>query len=112
MPALRQRLKRPETYLAAFFLLLMLVALDARRRPPDQVTGRLYIAAVRAYQSFGRPLLAGRIRCRYRPTCSAYSIEAVARHGIGPGLRLTFRRIDSCRTTVPFGTPDPVPAVP
>jgi uncharacterized protein len=111
MPALRQRLKRPETYLAAFLLLLALTALDALRRPSDQVTGRLYVAGVRAYQSFGRPLLAGRIRCRYRPTCSDYSIEAVQKHGIRQGLMLTIRRINSCQTNVPFGTPDPVPPI-
>jgi uncharacterized protein len=112
MSALRQRLKRPETYLAAFFLLLVLAALDALRRPAHQVTGRVYVAGVRVYQSLGRPLLAGRIQCRYSPTCSDYSIEAVERHGIGRGLGLTFTRLDSCQTTVPLGTSDPVPPVP
>jgi uncharacterized protein len=109
MPALRQRLKRPETYLAAFFLLLMLTALDTFRRPANQITGRLYVAGVRVYQTLGRPLLKGRLECRYSPTCSDYSIEAVRQHGIRQGLRLTVRRLDSCQTDVPLGTPDPVP---
>lgn len=107
--ALRKRLKRPETYLAAFFVLIALAAVDSCREPADQVTARLYIGGVHTYQIVGRPLLEGRIQCRYQPTCSDYSIEAVRLYGIRYGLRLTVRRIDSCKTEVSRGTLDPVP---
>jgi putative membrane protein insertion efficiency factor len=60
----------------------------------------------------GRPLLKDRVRCRYQPTCSDYSVEAVEKHGIRRGLVLTVRRINSCQTSVPMGTHDPVPAAP
>ncbi|MDQ2774870.1 MAG: membrane protein insertion efficiency factor YidD [Acidobacteriota bacterium] len=49
------------------------------------------------------------IRCRYQPTCSEYSLEAVRRFGIGRGLQLTVRRLSSCKRDVPFGTSDPIP---
>ncbi|MBE3096418.1 MAG: membrane protein insertion efficiency factor YidD [Planctomycetes bacterium] len=49
------------------------------------------------------------VQCRYRPTCSEYSIEAVGRFGIRRGLVLTARRVMSCRPPVPRGTFDPVP---
>nr|WP_229069833.1 membrane protein insertion efficiency factor YidD [Actinoplanes sp. DH11] len=48
-------------------------------------------------------------RCRYTPTCSAYALAAIERHGLGPGLRLTAARLLRCRPGVPFGTSDPVP---
>ncbi len=107
--ALRKRLKRPETYLALFFLVLVLVLLDTARSPENQMTARGYIAGVHLYQKIGRPLLAGRVTCRYRPTCSDYSIQAVRAHGVWQGAKLTIVRIHSCTEAVPAGTHDPVP---
>ena len=47
-------------------------------------------------------------RCRYAPTCSAYAMEAVARHGVWQGSWLTGRRLCRCH---PWGGAgyDPVP---
>lgn len=112
MPTLRKYLKRPETYLAALFILIVLGVLDSFRQPDDQVTARIYVGAVHLYQAVGRPLLEERIQCRYRPTCSEYSIEAVKRHGIRRGLALTVKRLNSCTTAVSLGTLDPVPVDP
>lgn len=49
------------------------------------------------------------IRCRYLPTCSAYSEEAMRVHGFPKGLWLTTSRLFRCMPWVPLGTPDPVP---
>jgi putative component of membrane protein insertase Oxa1/YidC/SpoIIIJ protein YidD len=56
-------------------------AWDVSRLPERQLTARAYIGTVHVYQAVGRPLLKGKVACRYRPTCSDYSIEAVQRHG-------------------------------
>ncbi|MGA3075527.1 MAG: membrane protein insertion efficiency factor YidD [Bryobacteraceae bacterium] len=109
MSALRQRLKRPETYLAPVVLLYALAAIDSFREPSKQITARAYLAAVHGYQHYGRPLVQPYIRCRYRPTCSEYSIEAVRKWGIRHGLVLTGKRLLSCTSAVPLNTPDPVP---
>lgn len=109
MPALRQCLKRPETYLATLAVLLGLFMLDSYRSPAKQISGGLYVRGVLLYRIVGHPLLEGRIQCRYRPTCSEYSIEAVRAYGIRRGLVLTVRRIRSCQRTVPMGTLDPLP---
>lgn len=85
MSALRKCLKRPETYLLFIVLLLVLAGLDSWRIPSRQVTAWAYIGAVHSYQSCGRPLLQKYIRCRYRPSCSEYSVEAVRKHGIRRG---------------------------
>ena len=109
MPALRQCLKRPHTYLYALAFLMLLAALDSARRPEAQVTAKGWVAGVRLYQRAGRPVTSRLIHCRYRPTCSEYSVQAVERFGIVRGLALTARRLRSCTTSVPEGTEDPVP---
>src|SRR5712664_4011529 len=112
MSALRKSLKKPQTYLALWLCLVALTVGDSFRSPGSQITGRLYIAGVHLYQAVGRPLLRGHVRCRYQPTCSDYSIEAVQKFGIRRGLVMTQRRINSCQASVPLGTYDPVPATP
>jgi putative membrane protein insertion efficiency factor len=123
MPELRQPVKpqahratwrrvpwrRPETYLCALGLFVVSALVDASRPPHQQLTARLYVGGVRLYQAVGRPLLRGRVQCRYRPTCSEYSLAAVSVHGIRRGLALTVGRIASCTPDVPLGTVDPVP---
>jgi putative membrane protein insertion efficiency factor len=108
MSSLRQRLKRPGTYLAILSIVILFAVLDSYRSPASQVTGYLYVTGVHMYQILGRPLLLGRIRCRYQPTCSEYSIAAVREYGVRQGLLLTVKRINSCTAKVPMGTPDPV----
>lgn|SRR6185295_10474043 len=111
MPALRKFLKRPETYLLALGIFAGATAVDAVRAPRDQVTVRVFMASVRGYQRWGRPMLANRVVCRYRPSCSEYSISAVRRFGILRGLKLSILRIQSCTRRVALGTSDPVPQV-
>ncbi|MDP9818784.1 membrane protein insertion efficiency factor YidD [Spirilliplanes yamanashiensis] len=49
------------------------------------------------------------VSCPYTPSCSAYGLEAVQRHGMGAGGRLAAARLRRCRHGVPRGTADPVP---
>lgn len=109
MSTLRKSLKRPETYLGISALTVILIFADTFRSPESQITGWLYVRGVYVYQAVGRPLLEGHIKCRYQPTCSDYSIQAVERFGIRKGLALTYQRLNSCRTSVPLGTIDPIP---
>jgi len=72
----------------------------------SDLTARLLIGAVRGYRLFISPLLPP--RCRHFPSCSAYCIEALQRHGPVRGSYYTLRRILRCH---PWGTSgfDPVP---
>ncbi len=66
----------------------------------------LLILGVRLYQVALSPLLGG--SCRYFPSCSAYAIEALERHGAARGSWLAIRRIGRCHPFRPGGY-DPVP---
>lgn len=65
-----------------------------------------FILLVRFYQVAISPLKPA--TCRYSPTCSAYTIEALKKHGFFYGGRLALKRIFSCH---PWGGSgyDPVP---
>lgn len=108
MSTLRQRLKRPETYLFGVCAVAILGLTDSFREPPNQVTGRLYVSAVHSYQAVGRPLLAGYVQCRFRPSCSEYSVAVVQKYGIRHGFTMTVARVRSCKRSVQLGTYDPV----
>ncbi len=46
--------------------------------------------------------------CRFSPTCSAYAIEAIGRHGVWAGCWLALKRIGRCHPWGGCGD-DPVP---
>jgi len=94
--------------LLVILALVLLVSADTLRRPADQITASSYIGVVHLYQTYGRPLLAGVVACRFRPTCSEYSIMAVEKYGIITGLYMTVRRLAACDNSVQMGTVDEV----
>ena len=67
---------------------------------------RLLILPIRFYQRFVSPMFPP--CCRFTPTCSAYAIEALQKHGALRGTWLALRRIARCH---PWGGSgyDPVP---
>ena len=54
----------------------------------------ILIRLIRIYKFFISPLLGN--SCRFAPTCSDYSIEALKTYGFLKGLFLSFKRIISC----------------
>ncbi len=67
---------------------------------------RLLIGLIRVYQYAISPLL-GR-SCRYVPSCSEYTAEAVGKYGVVKGGWLGAKRICRCHPWHPGGY-DPVP---
>ncbi len=65
-----------------------------------------FLLVIRFYQSVISPFTPA--SCRYSPTCSQYSKEALIKHGVFKGGWLALKRIFSCH---PWGGNgyDPVP---
>lgn len=49
---------------------------------------------IRFYRIVLSPIIGS--NCRFNPTCSAYALEALEKHGAVKGLTLTFKRISKC----------------
>ena len=67
---------------------------------------KILIAIIRGYQFTISPFLGD--RCRFYPSCSAYAIEAVEKHGFFRGTLLSLKRISRCHPLCEGGF-DPVP---
>lgn len=68
---------------------------------------QLLLGLIRLYQRFISPMFAP--HCRFEPSCSAYTAEAIASHGALRGSVMGLRRIARCHPWSAGGW-DPVPA--
>jgi putative membrane protein insertion efficiency factor len=67
----------------------------------------LVLLVLRFYKAYLSMLFAG--SCRFEPTCSQYSYEAIERFGVARGCWLTLKRLARCQPfSGKFGI-DPVP---
>ncbi|MFZ2956149.1 MAG: membrane protein insertion efficiency factor YidD [Candidatus Ozemobacteraceae bacterium] len=75
-------------------------------RIPPGVTSRVSLALIRWYQRWLSPWIG--VHCRFYPTCSRYTYQAIVKHGVIRGCLLGMYRIMRCN---PFtrGGEDPVP---
>ncbi|MGQ4272668.1 membrane protein insertion efficiency factor YidD [Terrihabitans sp. B22-R8] len=67
---------------------------------------RVLLAPIWLYRMAISPMLGP--RCRYQPTCSAYAVEAIERHGGWAGGWMLTARLCRCHPLGPAGF-DPVP---
>ena len=66
--------------------------------------GALFV--IDEYRAHVSPHLRGRVVCRFKPSCSAYGREAIARYGFGKGSAKTLWRIVRCGPWTKQGTVD------
>ena len=81
---------------------MTLPAFSSMLRLPQQ----MLIGLVKAYRLLLSPWLGS--ACRFEPTCSAYSLQALQQHGAVRGSYLTLRRLVRCHPLCDGGH-DPVP---
>ena len=67
----------------------------------------LLLNCIRFYQRAISPLFPS--RCRFRPTCSAYAVEAIEKYGALKGSWLALKRILRCHPFSKHDRYDPVP---
>ncbi len=68
---------------------------------------KVLLALIRFYQRAISPYFPA--RCRFRPTCSAYAMEAINKYGAAKGGWLALKRFCRCH---PFSRRDPYDPVP
>lgn len=73
---------------------------------PRTLGARFLVAPIVAYRRWLSPALPA--RCRFYPSCSAYALTAITRHGAVRGTGLAIRRLLRCHPFHPGGY-DPVP---
>ena len=69
---------------------------------------RMLISVIKVYRYVLSPLM-GAGKCRFYPTCSAYMVEAVKKHGSLRGGWLGARRFCNCHSFSRRPFHDPVP---
>lgn len=69
---------------------------------------KILILIIDLYQKYISPIIGGKATCRFRPSCSEYSKQALKKYGIIKGLYLSIKRIIRCNPFGGFGY-DPVP---
>ena len=67
---------------------------------------KIFIFPIRVYRTCISPLM--KPHCRFTPTCSQYTIEAIEKYGPVKGIYLGIKRILRCHPGNPGGY-DPVP---
>ena len=72
------------------------------------ILARGAIWLVRWYQRNISPVIGGRAACRFTPTCSEYTVTAIAKYGAFRGVYMGAKRILRCRPGGGCGY-DPVP---
>lgn len=95
---------------AAVAILVIAIALDLRREPPDQLATRATVGAIHVYQATLSPLYARLgAQCRFTLTCSHYGEAVVKKFGVVRGGWMATKRILRCGPWTPAGTVDPPP---
>ena len=97
--------RRKFTILAA--LVILVIALHDFAAPHGRgyaARGALFL--IDEYRAHVSPRLRGRVVCRFKPSCSAYGREAIAKYGFGKGSAKTLWRIARCGPWSKQGTVD------
>lgn len=94
--------------LTGWLLIVAVVAVHDAAVPREREwsTGAL-IALIGEYRQHVSPRLKGRVQCRFVPTCSAYGLASVQKHGALRGAARAAGRILRCGPWTPLGTIDP-----
>jgi putative membrane protein insertion efficiency factor len=67
-----------------------------------------FLFLINLYQLLVSPFTGGRAVCRFTPTCSEYTKQAIGKHGAIRGVIMGAKRISRCRPGGGFGY-DPIP---
>ena len=113
---MQKRIETSKVLIVVSFLILFCIVeqvielsyVDVACRPSTVVYDNLICSVYKPYVS---PVFARISVCRFSPTCSDYSAQAVKKFGIYKGGWLTMKRLGRCNSATPMGTVDKVPKI-
>ena len=112
-PGGRGRKSRKWRWLALLLLVIVALIFDLTRAPERQLAARGFLFAVDVYQAtLSRAMPSLGVNCRFHPTCSQYTEQAVRNCGLAEGLRFGAWRILRCGPWTEAGTDEPPPVCP
>jgi uncharacterized protein len=95
---------------ASIAIILIVIALDLRRPPAEQLATGAAIGVIHVYQATLSPLYARLgARCRFTVTCSHYGEAVIGKFGVISGGWMAARRVLRCGPWTPAGSVDPPP---
>ncbi|HXI11512.1 MAG TPA: membrane protein insertion efficiency factor YidD [Thermoanaerobaculia bacterium] len=89
------------------FATSLLIVHDTLANRDREITTRAAVSTIEMYRRYISPRLVGRVQCRFKPTCSAYGLASVKKHGAVVGGFKAVGRIARCNPWTPMGTSDP-----
>jgi len=72
----------------------------------SQYSTRAAVFGIEQYRHFLSPHMGTFVRCRFRPTCSAYGLSVVRKYGALRGGWKAITRVARCNPWTPMGTVD------
>jgi len=92
------KLTRPAIclFMALTLVLALLLFADLSRQPKHQFTVNILVFSIEKYHEYVTPHLKGAVACKFTPTCSAYAMMALKKHGAFKGTALTIARLAKC----------------
>ena len=74
----------------------------------NKLSSRFGCTMIQFYQVCISPFIGGRAACRFTPSCSEYTRQAIEKYGFLRGILLGIKRISRCRPGGGCGY-DPIP---
>ena len=98
---------RARKYKALAMVVVLVIAIHDLAVPRGRgYAARGALLLIDEYRAHISPHLRGRVVCRFKPSCSAYGREAIAKYGFAKGSALTAWRIARCGPWTKLGTVD------
>jgi uncharacterized protein len=95
-----------KTLIIGTVVFLLFVTHEVLQPREREISTSAAVAVIEQYRAHVSPRLAGRVYCRFQPTCSLYGLESVKKRGAVTGGARALWRILRCGPWTPAGTTD------
>ncbi|MBM4139879.1 MAG: membrane protein insertion efficiency factor YidD [Nitrospira sp.] len=84
------------TLIITLSLIFFLLCVDLSRKPEHQFSANFLIFSIEQYRTYVSPRLSGIVVCKFKPSCSSYTITALREYGSLKGSAMSINRLLKC----------------